>query len=129
MVRFELVTCSVMICVSDLRCMRFCAAAGFPCLYFDFYSSFSPLVYGTDTGENFNRNVSAMEQVAHLKLFHLPLALRRGVSLLLLDLDVGFTQDPFPLIHSFIDAPHVDVMVQEDITFIMDRTPQKWKHW
>jgi hypothetical protein len=36
MVKFEISSCSVMICVSDLNCMRRCEDSFFPCILFDY---------------------------------------------------------------------------------------------
>ena len=69
MVKFRLSDCSVMICVTDQFCMDMCKKSGFPCLYYDH--------------EHFNPDVplpSALEQIAQLKLLHLPKALKLGVS-------------------------------------------------
>lgn len=69
MVKFSISDCSVMICVTDKHCMDLCKRAGFPCLYYDhgLHNPNEPLP-------------SALEQIAHLKLFHLPKALSLGVS-------------------------------------------------
>lgn len=69
MVKFSLSDCSVMICVTDRHCMDLCSKSGFPCLYYDhaFHNPNQPLP-------------SALEQIAHLKLLHLPKALGFGVS-------------------------------------------------
>ena len=69
MVKFGLSDCSVMICVTDKFCMDMCAKSGFPCLYYD-HQLFNPDV----------PLPSALEQIAQLKLLHLPKALKLGVS-------------------------------------------------
>jgi hypothetical protein len=121
MVKFRMSDCAVMVCVTDQECMRLCAASGFPCYYYD-HTLHSP--NGTLP--------SALEQIAHLKLRHLPRALRRGVDLLMLDLDVGFLDDPMKLIRQFYTDRQLlkkDVIVQQDMVFIMDRSVEKWKTW
>ena len=70
MVKFSLSDCSVMICVTDQHCMDMCKKSGFPCLQYD-HNKHNPGVVLP----------SALEQIAHLKLLHLPKALARGVSL------------------------------------------------
>lgn len=69
MVKFSLSDCSVMICVTDPHCMDLCKKSGFPCLSYD-HNMHNPGVVLP----------SALEQIAHLKLLHLPKALARGVS-------------------------------------------------
>jgi hypothetical protein len=69
MVKFSLSDCSVMICVTDQHCMDMCKKSGFPCLHYD-HNLHNPGVVLP----------SALEQIAHLKLQHLPKALARGVS-------------------------------------------------
>ena len=68
MVKFSISDCSVMICVTDMHCMDLCKKAGFPCLYYDHVLHNSK-----------EKVPSALEQIAHLKLFHLPKALSLGV--------------------------------------------------
>jgi hypothetical protein len=68
MVKFGLSDCAVMICVTDQFCMEMCAKSGFPCLYYD-HGLFNPDV----------PLPSALEQIAQLKLLHLPKALKLGV--------------------------------------------------
>ena len=121
MVKFRVSDCAVMICVTDKDCMKLCTTSDFPCIY-----------YGHDL---YNPNASlpsALEQIANLKLFHLPKALRKGVDLLMLDLDVGFLADPMKLIRQFYTDPMLrkkDVIMQQDMVFIMDRSVEKWKTW
>ena len=121
MVKFRMSDCSVMICVTDKDCMKLCTASDFPCIY-----------YGHDL---YNPNAtlpSTLEQIANLKLLHLPKALRKGVDLLMLDLDVGFLADPMKLIHQFYTDNMLkkkDVIMQQDMVFIMDRSVEKWKTW
>jgi hypothetical protein len=122
MVKFSLSDCSVMICVTDQRCMDLCKQSGFPCYYFgyDLHNPGKPLP-------------SALEQIAHLKLLHLPQALSKGVDMLMLDLDVGFLDNPMKLIDGFFNPTSPlwknDILVQEDITFIMHRTVTLWRTW
>lgn len=69
MVKFNVSDCSVMICVTDRKCMDMCRKSGFPCYYFgyDIHNPGKPLP-------------SALEQIAQLKLLHLPQALSKGVG-------------------------------------------------
>jgi hypothetical protein len=53
-----------------------------------------------------------MEQIAAVKLLHVPMALTRGVDVFMLDLDVGFLEDPKHMVAAFRDTPIVDIMVQ-----------------
>ena len=64
MVKFEISDCSLVICVSDEKCMRMCEENSFPC--FDYQSTTAPLP-------------SVMEQIGELKLRHIPVAMAKGV--------------------------------------------------
>jgi len=64
-----------------------------------------------------------------LKLFHVPKALARGVDIFILDLDVGFLDNPMKLVDEMTSSPKIDVFVQEDIAFIMDRSVKGWRTW
>jgi hypothetical protein len=77
--RFHYSDCALLICVSDDKCLRQCAAFHFPC--FDYRQPQRPLP-------------SVMEQIGVVKLLHIPRALARGVDIFLLDLDVGFLENP-----------------------------------
>ena len=68
MVKFNLIDCSIMICVTDQNCMNLCKKSGFPCYYYDH------LLHNPGT-----ILPSALEQIANLKLLHLPKALKQGV--------------------------------------------------
>ena len=101
---------------------------------------------------------SVLEMIAYLKLFHIPRALSRGVELLaVLDLDVGFLGSPQsifnymyntkPLVAKHTSRPEqlvpgrhdltydytqynqLDALVQQDVTFIMNRSEAGWKQW
>ena len=65
MAKFEVVDCSLVICVSDAKCMKLCEENSFPC--FDYQTDKSPLP-------------SVMEQIGEVKLFHIPKAIAKGVS-------------------------------------------------
>jgi hypothetical protein len=80
MERFSLLSCSIMVCVSDDNCFRQCKDHMFPC--FDYH-------HRVDGNSN-KALPHTMEQIAHLKLFHIPKALKKGVDIFTLDLDVGF---------------------------------------
>ena len=47
----------------------------------------------------------------------------------MLDLDVGFLGNPMNLVQTFIESPSVDIFVQEDLLFIMNRSLAGWKTW
>jgi hypothetical protein len=70
-----------------------------------------------------------MEQIAYIKLYETPKALQRNVSVFMLDLDVGFLSDPLPIIDTFIANPIADIVVQEDLIYIMNRSRAGWKTW
>lgn len=114
MVKFRVSQCALVICVSDANCMRLCRAAKFPC--YDFRSAVRPLP-------------SVMEQIGEVKLFHVPKALEKGVDVFMLDLDVGFLFDPMVMVKAFVATPNVDVFVQEDLIFLMNRTTAGWRTW
>lgn len=97
MVKFNTVHCAFVICVSDPRCMQMCAASLFPC--YNYQEKIRPLP-------------SVMEQIAQVKLNHIPKALNRGVDTFMLDLDVGFLADPMHMVRAFYRTPIVDIMVQ-----------------
>lgn len=87
-----------------------------------------------------------MEQIATLKLFHFPKALLKGVDVFVVDLDVGFLDNPMKLITTVTGfykgnasasggddfsrlSTMPDVFVQRDTTFIMNRTVEGWRTW
>jgi hypothetical protein len=115
MLKFNMVDCAIVICVSDAKCMKMCHKANFPCFH-----------YRTEQGFP---KVSVMEQIAKVKLYHVPKALEKGVDVFMLDLDVGFLSDPAVMVRAFVETPIVDVMVQEDYIFVMNRTKAGWKSW
>ena len=132
MVKFNVSDCTLVICVSDPKCLKLCADNRFPC--YDYRSLQSPLP-------------SVMEQIGEVKLLHVGKALAKGVDVFMLDLDVGFLASPkggrvgttghpspraasslasrfIPLpdvIRMFYDTPKIDIFVQEDFIFIMNR--------
>ena len=114
MVKFNLSSCSIVICVSDPNCMKMCRAALFPC--YNYQERLLPLP-------------SVMEQIAKVKLLYVPMALSKGVDVFMLDLDVGFLGDPKIMVGAFVGTPIVDILVQEDYIFIMNRTRAGWKQW
>lgn len=95
--KFDQSDCALVICVSDGGCMRKCEEATFPC--FNYESADRPLP-------------SVMEQIAQVKLLHIPRVLGRGVDVFLLDLDVGFLESPAHMVEAFYGTPIVDIMVQ-----------------
>eukprot|EP01035_Chromulina_nebulosa_P021819 gene21819-28237_t len=70
-----------------------------------------------------------MEQIAGVKLYHIPKALSLGVNVFMLDLDVGFLDDPMHMVKVFMATPSVDIFVQEDMLFVMNRSRAGWKTW
>ena len=76
LVKFEVSDCSLVICVSDLKCMKMCDDAKFPC--FNYVAKEQPLP-------------SVMEQIAQVKLLHVPQALTRGVSSVQIDCRILYT--------------------------------------
>eukprot|EP00605_Chrysophyceae_sp_TOSAG23-4_P001182 GSChrysophyteH1.ASY1.ANO1.1290.1 assembled CDS len=124
-VKFNFVQCSLVICVNDDYCMRLCRDSLFPC--YD-YRRPSPT---PEQQEKYHLSVkpSVMESIAELKLFHIPQALLQGVNTFMLDLDVGFLNDPRHMIRPFNEVPTIDIFVQLDYLFIMNRTKAGWKQW
>lgn len=114
LVKFEIISCGLVICVSDPHCMELCQDSHFPC--FNYRESTTPLP-------------SMMEQIGILKLAHVPQALARGVDLFMLDLDVGFLNDPRHMTKVFYETPTIDIFVQLDLLFIMNRSTVGWKQW
>jgi hypothetical protein len=97
MVKFNISDCSLIICVSDSRCMKTCQQSLFPC--YNYQDLRRPLP-------------SVMEQIAEVKLLHIPKAMVKGVDVFLLDLDVGFLASPMSMIKVYEETPIVDVFVQ-----------------
>ena len=120
MQRFDILPCALMICVSDAICLQKCRENAFPCFDYQHESSHE----GGGVGEP----PHTMEQIAHLKLFHIPKALAKGVDVFTLDLDVGFFANPLSLIRDY-QASSADAFVQQDLVFIMHRSPERWKEW
>jgi hypothetical protein len=120
MAKFGLSDCSIVICMSDPNCMKKCDDWNFPCFDWTFEQQYPGV-----------KRPPMMEQIAILKLRHLPKALEIGVDVFMLDLDVGFLASPVPLIDVFNDPINakVDIFVQEDMIFIMNRTKIGWKTW
>jgi hypothetical protein len=118
MVKFGLSDCTIMICVTDLQCMSLCQQSGFPCFSYRYDLEFPDV-----------NLPSAMEQIGILKLFHMPKALLKGVDMFVVDLDVGFLENPLKLMKDFIKNPKIDVFVQHDISFVMNRTREGWRTW
>ncbi len=104
MVKFKISDCSLVICVSDPKCMKMCDDAHFPC--YNYQEHTLPLP-------------SVMEQIAAVKLLHVPKALTRGVDVFMLDLDVGFLEDPQYMVDAFIATPIADILVQVTISYIL----------
>jgi hypothetical protein len=112
-VKFEYLSCSFVICVSDMNCMNLCKSSYFPCYnYYDHLSSSESGGAGGDGGIVTTSKVSVMEQIAKVKLFYIPMALNTGVNVFMLDLDVGFLYNPKIIIQAFHETPIVDIFVQ-----------------
>lgn len=105
MLRFNLLDCAVMVCISDETCVQHCNTYGFPC-----YNYQHP-----------DPSTHVMRQIGELKLFHMGKALEKGVNLLILDLDVAFLQDPMSLVTGFFENPLEQVRSQTDIGHIQER--------
>lgn len=86
LLKFDALSCALMICVSDLQCMKECNDYMFPCYYYDHIATTGITVLP-----------SVMEQIATLKLHHIPRVLDKGVDIFILDLDVGFLSNPMGL--------------------------------
>lgn len=141
MVQFNISDCAVMICVSDPGCMQRCKDSSFPCYSYKYSNVYKDIdssslkrghvkkrqkieqkkekekfgvkkFYTGGVGER-RTTVTPMEQIANLKLYHLPKALALGVDLFILDLDVGFINNPMDMIRSVTETrPDVDIFVQ-----------------
>lgn len=126
MVKFDLISCALMICVSDDRCMKLCDEHSFPCFHYNALSDHlvvSRFLYvGTffhvveilvcfNLEQAFDHDPSPMEQIAVLKLNKLPKTLARGVDVFTLDLDAGFVDDPRKLVSIFYESKK-DIFVQ-----------------
>ena len=79
MVKFNVSDCTLVICVTDPKCIKLCTDNRFPC--YDYHSTVTPLP-------------SVMEQIGEVKLKHVAAALTKGVDVFMLDLDVGFLASP-----------------------------------
>ena len=120
MAKFNMSDCSIVVCMSDPNCMKACSDWNFPCYDWTFEKHYPGV-----------ERPSMMEQIAILKLRHLPKALAKGIDVFMLDLDVGFLASPQPFIDVFNDPVNrkIDIFVQEDMIFIMNRTKIGWKTW
>ena len=97
---------------------------------------------------------SVMELIAYLKLYHIPKALQNGLgAVAVLDLDVGFLESPQSIVDYMYDLKsqgksdstnskavlkpqrdykhynNLEALVQQDVTFIMNRSEAGWKQW
>lgn len=115
LVKYNLSDCGLIICVSDDKCLRKCQDYSFPC--FNYHA------------ERKDASLPVMEQIAILKLAHIPKALLQGVDVFMLDLDVGFLADPSLMLKVYRATPQVDIFVQEDFIFLMNRTAAGWRTW
>ena len=132
LVKFELIDCGLVICVSDPKCMNLCSNALFPCYDYQYDPSRHPSrpVERLRSGKLASNIPSVMEQIAIIKLFEIPKALAQGVDVFMLDLDVGFLADPMPIVDTFVATrATADILVQEDMIFIMNRSRAGWKTW
>ena len=106
MLRFNLQNCAVMICISDFNCLESCSSFGFPC--FDYQH---PLP-----------SAHVMVQIATLKLYHIGQVLKKGVNVMVLDMDIGFLQSPMRLLDSFFEKNSTEqVRSQTDIGYVMEQ--------
>ena len=62
---------------------------------------------------------SALEQIAELKLLHLPKALARGVNMIILDSDVGFLNNPMNLLNVMDKSVDMYVQVMSSRTVVL----------
>lgn len=120
MVKYDLIECTLMICVADEHCMDLCKDSFFPCFNHQHKSL-------DGSGPKLTHT---MEQIAQLKMHTIPRALKAGVDIFMLDLDVGFLGDPMILVHKFYHSTeYLDAYVQEDVVFVMNRSEAGWKQW
>ena len=76
--KYNVSDCSLVICVSDARCMDMCAASYFPCYNYRSEAVRKALASGKDESAVMNMP-SVMEQIAEVKLLHIPKALAKNV--------------------------------------------------
>lgn len=134
MTHFELSDCAIMICVSDAHCMQKCRESHFPCFLYQYENVYGEneleAAYAKQHRWEKQRPISALEQIANLKMYYLPKALALGVYLFVLDLDVGWIHNPMELVRYHLEQkPDVDILVQYDWGFEMDRSVELWKTW
>jgi hypothetical protein len=115
--------CALLICISDSHCISKCANAGYHCFDYQFLPDFSEpgepyVVAGIPANA---LKVGLMEQIASIKLKHVARVLSAGVSLLLLDLDVGFLRDPALLSWKFDEHSWEQMRSQMDVSSSMSR--------
>ena len=105
------------------------------------------------------RKPPVMELIAYLKLYHIPKAMQSGLgAVAVLDLDVGFLESPQAIVDYMYDLKkpegqegqgdkiedgmsvlkpsrnykkynNLEALVQQDVTFIMNRSEAGWKQW
>ena len=63
MTKFDIVECSLMVCIADPHCVELCQQSSFPCYHYDDLSG----------------DISAFQKIANLKLYAIPLAAAKGV--------------------------------------------------
>lgn len=91
MVKFGHSACTIMVCVTDAKCLRLCEESNFPCINFR-YDQFHPVCHQSICSylslissnlwihtQELTVMPSALEQIGELKLFHIPKALKKGV--------------------------------------------------
>lgn len=68
--------------------------------------------------------------IAILKLRVLQDVLKKGISIFVVDLDVGFLHNPITTIQNTLKiSPEIEVLLQKDITFSMAQAPHLYLTW
>lgn len=108
MLKYDMINCAVMVCISEEECMRRCKDFSFPC--YDFQPSIP--------------SDNVMHQIAEIKLLHISKALEVGVNIMILDLDVAFLESPMRLLEGFFENPFEQVRTQTDIGHVQEWRPK-----
>lgn len=77
-VKYNVSDCSLVICVSDAKCMDLCGASYFPCYNYQSEAVKNAIAAGKDPSQAIGVP-SVMEQIAEVKLLHIPKALTKKV--------------------------------------------------
>lgn len=102
-----------MICISDQTCVDKCKEHGFPC--YDYHHD--------------NASEPIFLQIGKLKLYYVGEAIKKGVDVMLLDLDVSFLRDPLELMEGFLDNETEHIRCQMDLIYSMNKDSNGNLYW